>query len=174
MIRKVAVVVGVVAILALFGTACDKLNFMGKLEETVDEVKYQAQMGETALEISDAFTGVADQYNDPNLTDAERSDWMNQYWEENSGELQNMLEEAKAIEPPASQEENHAKFEEALAHFENVNAYMEAGVNESNMAQVQAEIEAGKQALEEFGEELDEPWLEDLKAKWQAQVPSTT
>ena len=154
------------ALLTVPGFACDSLDFKAKLEEKVDETKYKADVGTNAVELSGTISELSQQYQGADPSNAEQAAQI-------CADARAQIEQARAIEVPETMTEEHAQYEEGLQHFETaVDSYetaMDDGVlDETEKANIKVEVEEAQADIDAFAEMLDEPWLDELKDKWES------
>ena len=158
--RKLAPVGMLLALIALSGIAC--LEFDASV---FNEIEYKVEMGTNAVQISEAVKEM-DLANATVSPDFDDGAWVNET-KQDCQTIRELCEQARAIEPPESVQQNHEKYLEAVSHFETAADSLEKGVDEANQAKVdeaQAEIDAGVEAIQEFYQEMkDEPWVADLE-----------
>ena len=161
--KKTLVTVAILLTLTAFiGAACFNFN----ASEIFSESSYKIEIGTNAAESAGVAQEVAEGYESADLSDDE---WCNSM-KENCDEMRELCNEAREIAPPESMEENHEQYLEALDHFEAGVDLLEAGIDEGDedkIAQSEAEMQEGAEALEEFVEMMDEPWVEELADEYQ-------
>jgi hypothetical protein len=160
--RTLATVAILLTLTAFAGAACFDFN----ASEVLSETRYKVNIGTNAAESSGVAQEVAEGYESVDLSDDE---WCNSM-KENCAEMRELCNEAREIDPPESMEENHAKYLEAVEHFEASVDLLEAGINEADehkIAQSEAEMNEATETMEEFVEMMDEPWVEELEDEYQ-------
>ena len=160
--RTLATAAILLTLTAFAGAACFDFN----ASEVFSETSYKIKIGTNAAESAGVAQEVADGYEFADLSDGEWCDSM----KENCVEMRELCNEAREIDPPESMEENHEQYLEALEHFEAGIDLLEAAIDEGDedkIAQSEAEMQEGAEALEEFVEMMDEPWVEELADEYQ-------
>lgn len=159
--RTLATVAILLTLTTFIGAACFDFN----ASEVLSETKYKIDIGTNAAESAGVAQEVAEGYESADLSNDEWCDSM----KENCDEMRELCNEAREIDPPESMEENHEQYLEALEHFEAGVDLLEAGIDEGDedkIAQSEAEMQEGAEAMEEFYEMMDEPWVEELEDEY--------
>jgi len=159
--RKLTIILVLLAFTAFTGAACFDFN----ASEMFSETGYKIALGTNAAESAGVAQEMAEGYESADLSDDAWCDSM----KGNCSDMRDLCNEAREIEPPESMEENHEQYLEALKHFEAGIDLLEAGINdgdEDKIAQSEAEMEEGAEAMEEFYEMMDEPWVEELEDEY--------
>ena len=164
--RKLALITMALACTMLVGIGCTDFSAAideakEGVDEAISETEYKVEMGTKSLECSDKMNEIAEDYE---AIDFDDSDWQSSV-DEHCAEVHELYEEALNMEVPESMQENHEQYVDAMEHFNNAATYFEEAADASDetmLEQVEAEVEAGIEDLEEYAEGMDEEWLNDL------------